>query len=57
MTQTDSAGNKYNELLFVQKRNALAEQWTGRRLGTEGAKGKLGFNMAFNGEDFATLQY
>lgn len=52
--QTDSAGNKYNEILFVQKRNALAEQWTGRRLGTEGAKGKLGFNMVFNGEDFAT---
>jgi Xaa-Pro aminopeptidase len=51
--QTDSAGNKFNEILFVQKRNALAEQWTGRRLGTEGAKGKLGFNMAFNGEDFA----
>jgi Xaa-Pro aminopeptidase len=51
--QTDSAGNKYNEVLFVQKRNALAEQWTGRRLGTEGAKEKLGFNKVFNGEDFA----
>ncbi len=51
--QTDSLGNKYNELLFVQKRNAQAEQWTGRRLGTEGAKEKLGFAMAFNGDDFA----
>jgi len=51
--QTDSNGNKYNEILFVQKRNALAEQWTGRRLGTEGAKEKLGFKMSFNGEDFA----
>ncbi len=50
--QTDSAGNKYNEVLFVQKRNAQAEQWTGRRLGTEGAKEKLGFNMAFNGDAF-----
>jgi len=53
--QTDSAGNRYKEILFVQKRNAQAEQWTGRRLGTEGAKEKLGFKMAFNGEDFAKL--
>ncbi|MBO9658565.1 MAG: aminopeptidase P N-terminal domain-containing protein, partial [Chitinophagaceae bacterium] len=27
--QTDSAGKKYSEVLFVQKRNAQAEQWTG----------------------------
>ncbi len=51
--QTDSAGNKYSEVLFVQKRNAQAEQWTGRRLGTEGAKEKLGIKMAFNGEAFS----
>jgi Xaa-Pro aminopeptidase len=50
--QTDSAGNKYTEALFVQKRNAQAEQWTGKRLGTEGAKDKLGIRMSFNGEDF-----
>ncbi|MBC7874807.1 MAG: aminopeptidase P family protein, partial [Ferruginibacter sp.] len=50
--QTDSAGNKYNELLFVQKRNAQAEQWTGKRMGTEGAKERLGFNMVYNGVDF-----
>ena len=50
--QTDSAGNKYNELLFVQKRNAQAEQWTGKRMGTEGAKEKLGFSTVFNGADF-----
>ncbi|MGZ8516892.1 MAG: aminopeptidase P N-terminal domain-containing protein [Chitinophagaceae bacterium] len=53
--QTDSTGNMYNEVLFVQKRNAQAEQWTGRRLGTEGAKEKLGINMAFNGEAFANF--
>ena len=53
--QTDSAGNKYNEILFVQKRNAQAEQWTGRRLGTAGAKERLGFNMAFNGDAFSTF--
>lgn len=50
--QTDSAGNKYDEVLFVQKRNARAEQWTGRRLGTEGAKERLGINKTYNGEDF-----
>jgi len=50
--QTDSTGNNYNELLFVQKRNAQAEQWTGKRLGVEGARENLGFKMAFNGGDF-----
>lgn len=50
--QTDSAGQKYSEVLFVQKRNAQAEQWTGRRLGVEGAQSKLGIRMSFNGDDF-----
>lgn len=50
--QTDSAGKKYSELLFVQKRNAQAEQWTGKRMGAEGARVKLGIPMSFNGEDF-----
>jgi Xaa-Pro aminopeptidase len=44
-------GASYKEMIFVQKRNALAEQWTGRRLGTEGAKDKLGLVNAYNGED------
>lgn len=50
--QADANGNTYSEALFVQKRSAAAEQWTGKRLGTEGAKEKLGIKMAFNGEDF-----
>ena len=50
--QQNSAGPAYSELLFVQKRNALREQWTGKRLGTEGAKTKLAIPMAFNGEEF-----
>ena len=50
--QTDSLGNKFKEILFVQKRNAGAEQWTGKRLGIEGAKEKLGINMSLNGNDF-----
>lgn len=48
--QKGSDGGVYKELIFVQKKNALAEQWTGRRLGTEGAKEKLGFTYAYNGE-------
>jgi Xaa-Pro aminopeptidase len=53
--QTDSLGNKYKELLFVQKRNARAEQWTGKRLGVDGAKEKLGFASVYNGEDFKSF--
>jgi Xaa-Pro aminopeptidase len=50
--QKDANGNSYKEVLFVQKRNASAEQWTGKRLGTEGVKDKLGISTAHNGEDF-----
>lgn len=50
--QQTADGSKYNELIFVQKRNAQAEQWTGKRLGVEGVKQKLGINMALNGEEF-----
>src|SRR3569833_2144010 len=42
----------YNELFFVQHRDAAQEQWTGKRLGVEGAKKKLGFERVFNSEDF-----
>ena len=50
--QTNDKGETYNELLYVQKRNALAEQWTGKRLGVEGAQQQLGFEIALNGEEF-----
>ncbi len=50
--QTDSAGNTYKELLFVQRRSPQAEQWTGRRLGTDGVKEKLGIKTVYNGADF-----
>lgn len=50
--QTAADGSTYKELLFVQKRNAQAEQWTGKRLGVEGAKQKLGLSHVYNGEDF-----
>ncbi len=53
--QNDSTGKTYNEVFFVQKRNVEEEQWTGRRLGTEGVKKKLGFTHAFEGADFANF--
>src|SRR6476659_10048651 len=39
--QKKSDGTTYNEAFFVQKRDALREQWTGRRLGVEGVKKNL----------------
>lgn len=39
-----------------RKKNPLAEQWTGKRLGIEGAREKLGFSYALNGEDFKNTQ-
>ena len=45
-------GKSFNELLYVQEKNPRAEQWTGIRLGTEGAKKDLGFEVALNGKEF-----
>lgn len=45
----------FNELIYVQKRDPRMEQWLGVRLGTEGVKEKLGFEHAFNGEDFKNI--
>lgn len=41
--QTLSDGTLSNEILYVQEKNARREQWTGIRLGVEGAKKELGF--------------
>jgi len=53
--QVDSSGNRYHEILFVQKKNAAAEQWTGKRLGVDGAKEISGIHTVFNGDDFARI--
>ena len=53
--QTTPDGNTYNELIFVQERNARAEQWNGRRLGVAGTIATLGFESAYNGSEFAAL--
>lgn len=50
--QTNSNGEAYNEILYVQQKNERMEQWTGERLGIEGAKNQLAFEQVFNGEDF-----
>lgn len=52
--QNDASGT-YNELFYVQKRDARAEMWTGYRLGVEGVKKELGFDHVFNGEEFVNL--
>ncbi len=45
-------GTPYDEIIFVQPRNAQAEMWTGRRLGDSGVKDKLGLDQAFNNAEF-----
>ena len=42
----------YNELFFVRKRDSLREQWTGKRLGVNGTKEKLGFEHVYNSNEF-----
>lgn len=48
----DGPDGTYNEIIFVQARNEMAEMWTGRRLGIVGVKDKLAFNQVFNNTDF-----
>jgi len=50
--QTANNGAQYDEIIFVQPRNAQAEMWTGRRLGDEGTKTRLGLDQAFNNSEF-----
>lgn len=50
--QTAANGQKYNEILFVQPRDATRELWDGMRLGTEGVKSQLGFQQVFNNIEF-----
>jgi len=45
-------GDTYNEIIFVNPRDALRELWTGRRLGKEGVRDQLGFDQSFDNQDF-----
>ena len=51
--QKAADGSMYSELFFVQKKDSRSEQWTGRRLGPEGVKNKLGIGQVFNGSELA----
>ncbi|HEY9045886.1 MAG TPA: aminopeptidase P N-terminal domain-containing protein [Ohtaekwangia sp.] len=50
--QTAANKTQYDEIIFVQPRNAQAEMWTGRRLGDQGVKDQLGLEQAFNNKEF-----
>jgi Xaa-Pro aminopeptidase len=50
--QKTAAGAAYDEIIFVQPRNAVREQWDGKRLGNLGVKEQLGFEQAFNNTEF-----
>lgn len=50
--QTAANGQAYDEIVFVQPRDAMRELWTGRRLGESGTKERLGFEQAFNNVEF-----
>ena len=53
--QVGSSAKEFNEILYVQERDKRAEQWNGKRLGVDGAKEQLGFDMVFNGKDFVNI--
>lgn len=53
--QVSADGSSYKELFFVQEKNAAAEQWTGRRLGPQGVKEKLGIQAVYTGSQLKDL--
>ena len=50
--QTTVKGISYDEIIFVQPRDALQEMWMGRRLGDQGVKEQLGFGLSYNNSEF-----
>ena len=50
----DGLDGNYDEIIFIQPRNAMEEMWTGRRLGVTGVQDKLKFNQVFNNTNFET---
>jgi Xaa-Pro aminopeptidase len=51
-SQRSANETSYDEIIFVQPRNAQAELWTGRRLGDSGVRDKLGLDQAFDNSEF-----
>ena len=50
--QKAANGTQYNEIIFVQPRNAMKEMWDGRRLGDTQTRELLGLSQAFNNTEF-----
>ncbi|MBT8268353.1 MAG: aminopeptidase P N-terminal domain-containing protein [Bacteroidia bacterium] len=50
--QQNEAGESFDEIIYMQSRSPFMEQWTGRRLGAEGARDILGFDQASLTSDF-----
>jgi Xaa-Pro aminopeptidase len=50
--QKATNGESYNEIIFVQMRDAMREMWDGRRLGEEGVKSQKGFESVFGNKEF-----
>jgi Xaa-Pro aminopeptidase len=50
--QSAANGAAYDEIIFVQPKDAFSEMWTGRRLGDAGAKDLTGIEQAFNNVEF-----
>ena len=50
--QTAANGQAYDEIVFVQPRDAMRELWEGRRLGQSGTRDRLGFAQAFDNIEF-----
>jgi len=51
-SQSSGRNKPYKELFFVQKRDPDQETWTGKRMGVENVKSKLGFDLVFEGSAF-----
>ena len=47
---------KSDEIIFVQPRDATSELWNGKRLGVEGVKSELGFEVVLKNTEFAGFQ-
>lgn len=45
-------GVETDEIIYVQPRDPQSEMWNGKRLGTDGVKDKLGFEVAYVFDDF-----
>src|SRR5215210_7255603 len=50
--QLNKDGQPYNEIFFVQGKDPRQEQWTGRRLGTNGAQEQSGIQEVYEGSQF-----